>query len=263
MARYRIGLMHRYGSTLLAVIGAGAFALAVAGLGGGAARADTCCTGVYVTGVIIGGGGFIGDIRNVGPTQGLLTDDSARDSGAGGGAAIGFNWKRLGAPIRTEIEYAHMVRLDYDSRPIYTNNLSSAGFEDNVSSTSIMLNVLYDFNVGSSWWRPYAGFGIGYARNESDVNYNDFNAGGADAPDVVKRFVGTGASPRGAQAMLLASKIRALFSGRYAASLDDVKVCALPALRHRILLNFEGEAEGIRTDQIIEAIIAKLPEAKP
>jgi opacity protein-like surface antigen len=99
---------------------------------------------------------------------------------AGGGAAIGFNWKRLGAPIRTEIEYAHMVRLDYDSRPVYTNNLSSAGFEDNVSSTSIMLNVLYDFNVGSSWWRPYAGFGIGYARNESDVNYNDFNAGGAD-----------------------------------------------------------------------------------
>ncbi len=84
-----------------------------------------------------------------------------------------------------------------------------------------------------------------------------------DAPDVVKRFVGTGASPRGAQAMLLASKIRALFSGRFAAAIDDVSVSALPALRHRILLNFEGEAEGVKTDDVIKAILEKLPEAKP
>ncbi len=86
--------------------------------------------------------------------------------------------------------------------------------------------------------------------------------GGADSPESVGRFVRTGASPRGAQAMLMAAKIRALIEGRFAASIDDVKIAALPALRHRVLLNFEGEAEGIKTDQVIKEILAKLPESK-
>ncbi len=85
---------------------------------------------------------------------------------------------------------------------------------------------------------------------------------GPDAPDVCKRFVRFGASPRGAQAVLLAAKIRALFEGRFAASIDDVRAVALPALRHRTLLNFEGEAEGVKTDQVIEAILKTLPETK-
>src|SRR5258706_6447819 len=51
-----------------------------------------------------------------------------------------------------------------------------------------------------------------------------------------------------------AAKIRALFEGRFAASIDDVRYAALPALRHRVLLNFEGEAEGIKTDQVIGSI---------
>lgn len=83
-----------------------------------------------------------------------------------------------------------------------------------------------------------------------------------EATEDVKRYVSTGASPRGAQAILLASKIRALFEGRFAASIDDVKASALPALRHRMLLNFEGEAEGVRTDQVISGILEKLPEGK-
>ena len=85
---------------------------------------------------------------------------------------------------------------------------------------------------------------------------------GPDAPDLVKRFGRYGASPRGAQALLLASKIRALFEGRFAASIDDLRASALPALRHRVLLNFEGEAEGVKTDQVIEAILKTLPETK-
>jgi MoxR-like ATPase len=85
---------------------------------------------------------------------------------------------------------------------------------------------------------------------------------GPDAPDLTKRFVRYGSSPRGAQAMLLASKIRALFDGRFAASVDDVRAVAHPALRHRVLLNFEGEAEGIKTDQVIDAIIKAVPEGK-
>jgi MoxR-like ATPase len=85
---------------------------------------------------------------------------------------------------------------------------------------------------------------------------------GADAPDLTKRFVRFGASPRGAQSVLLASKIRALIEGRFAASIDDVRAVALPALRHRVLLNFEGEAEGVKTDAVLLAILKNLPEAK-
>ena len=84
----------------------------------------------------------------------------------------------------------------------------------------------------------------------------------ADAPESVTRFVRTGASPRGAQALLLAAKIRALIEGRFAASIDDVKASVLPALRHRVLLNFEGEAEGVKTDGVLTEILAKLPESK-
>jgi len=85
---------------------------------------------------------------------------------------------------------------------------------------------------------------------------------GPDAPDLVKRFVRYGSSPRGGQAVLLAAKIRALFDGRFAASVDDVRAVAHPALRHRVLLNFEGEAEGVKTDQVIDAVLKIIPEGK-
>ena len=82
----------------------------------------------------------------------------------------------------------------------------------------------------------------------------------AGSISTVKQFVKFGSSPRGAQAMLLAAKIRALFEGRFAASIDDVRASALPALRHRVLLNFEGEAEGVKTDDVLAEIIKVLPE---
>lgn len=81
-----------------------------------------------------------------------------------------------------------------------------------------------------------------------------------DALPLCKKFVRFGASPRGAQAVLLAAKIRALIEGRYAVSVDDVRAVALPALRHRVLLNFEGEADGVKTDTVLDAIVAALPE---
>ncbi len=85
---------------------------------------------------------------------------------------------------------------------------------------------------------------------------------GTDAPDLARRFVRYGSSPRGAQAVLLAAKIRALFDGRFAASVDDVRRVVHPALRHRVLLNFEGEAEGMKTDQVLDAILKAVPEGK-
>ena len=79
--------------------------------------------------------------------------------------------------------------------------------------------------------------------------------------DSVKRFVKFGSSPRGAQAIMLGAKIRALMEGRFAPGVEDVKFCALPALRHRVLLNFEGEAEGVKTDEVLKAIMKGLPES--
>jgi MoxR-like ATPase len=83
-----------------------------------------------------------------------------------------------------------------------------------------------------------------------------------DAPTGVRRFVREGASPRGAQAVLLGAKIRALMEGRFSAALEDVRASALPALRHRVLLNFEGEAEGIKTDSILTEIVKALPDSE-
>ncbi len=82
---------------------------------------------------------------------------------------------------------------------------------------------------------------------------------GSEPPELTKRFVRYGASPRGAQAVLLAAKIKALYDGRFAVSTDDVKAVAYPALRHRVLLNFEGEAEGVKTDEVIGAILKAIP----
>jgi MoxR-like ATPase len=76
------------------------------------------------------------------------------------------------------------------------------------------------------------------------------------APDVARRFVRYGASPRGAQALVLGAKVRALADGRYNVSVDDIKAMAVPALRHRVILNFEGEAEGVDTDTLITRVVA-------
>jgi MoxR-like ATPase len=78
----------------------------------------------------------------------------------------------------------------------------------------------------------------------------------------VRKLVRYGSSPRGAQAVILAAKIRALADGRFAPSFDDVRRVAAPALRHRVLLNFEGEAEGVSTDAVLGEILAALPEVK-
>ena len=82
--------------------------------------------------------------------------------------------------------------------------------------------------------------------------------GGEFAPDVTNKYVRFGASPRGAQALILAAKIRGLLDGRYHASFEDVQAVALPALRHRIILNFEAEAENVNTDKVVNEILASV-----
>ncbi len=80
--------------------------------------------------------------------------------------------------------------------------------------------------------------------------------GADEAPEEVTRWVRYGASPRGVQSLLLGAKVRAALAERVHVSFDDVRKTAPAALRHRILLGFEGEAEGITTDQIVEAVLA-------
>ena len=79
------------------------------------------------------------------------------------------------------------------------------------------------------------------------------------APELVKEYVRYGGSPRGAQALVLTGKIHALLDGRYNVSVDDIRAVALPALRHRVIRNFEGEAEGITSDAIVRSVLDAVP----
>jgi len=75
------------------------------------------------------------------------------------------------------------------------------------------------------------------------------------APESARRYIRYGASPRGAQALVLGAKVRALSDGRFNVSVDDLRAMALPALRHRLILNFEGEAAGVDVDDLVGQIV--------
>lgn len=83
---------------------------------------------------------------------------------------------------------------------------------------------------------------------------------GEFATQDTNRFIRCGASPRGAQTLVLASKVRALLEGRYNVSFEDVRKVYLPALRHRVLLNFEAQAENIPSDQVLASIVNEIKE---
>ena len=79
-----------------------------------------------------------------------------------------------------------------------------------------------------------------------------------DAPEKVRQYVRYGASPRGLQALIMTSRVRALLEGRYNVSMEDLRAVAYPALRHRIVLNFDGLADGISPEHLIEQILSEL-----
>src|SRR5262249_10587529 len=78
-------------------------------------------------------------------------------------------------------------------------------------------------------------------------------------PPVIRQWVKWGAGPRAGQALVLGAKARALLDGRSVASLDDVRAIALPVLRHRVLLNFQAEADGIDSDQVVGRLLEAVP----
>jgi MoxR-like ATPase len=83
---------------------------------------------------------------------------------------------------------------------------------------------------------------------------------GQYALPITNQYLRWGSSPRGAQTLALAAKVRALLEGRYNVSFEDVRRVYLPAMRHRVILNFEAQAEGLDTDHVLLDILEKLPE---
>ena len=78
-------------------------------------------------------------------------------------------------------------------------------------------------------------------------------------PDFVNEYVAWGAGPRAVQYLILAGKARALLKGRYHVSTEDIRQVALPVLRHRIVTNFNAEAEGVKSDTIVKKLIDAIP----
>jgi MoxR-like ATPase len=85
--------------------------------------------------------------------------------------------------------------------------------------------------------------------------------GAAGVPEAVKRYVRCGASPRAVQALILGGKVLALLDGRFNLAYADIKRLALPVLRHRLILNFEAEAENVSADKVVRDIIASVPQS--
>jgi len=83
---------------------------------------------------------------------------------------------------------------------------------------------------------------------------------GECAVPITNQYIRWGSSPRGAQTIALAAKVRALLGGRYNVSFEDIRRVYLPALRHRVLLNFEAQAEGIATDDVLRQVIEAVPD---
>ncbi|HNP73401.1 MAG TPA: MoxR family ATPase [Kouleothrix sp.] len=98
---------------------------------------------------------------------------------------------------------------------------------------------------------PIASHVLGYAARLISATHPEDK----DAPAATRQFVRYGASPRGMQALILAGKIMALLDGRFNVAFADLKLAALPALRHRLILNFEAQAEGVAPDDVIRQIV--------
>jgi MoxR-like ATPase len=83
-----------------------------------------------------------------------------------------------------------------------------------------------------------------------------------NAPDFVNEYVSWGAGPRASQYLVLGAKARAVLHGRYYASCEDIRAVAMPVMRHRIMTNFNAEAEGIKPDWIIQRLIDMVAEGE-
>src|SRR5437773_5928499 len=141
----------------------------------------------------------------------------------------------------SEEEEFQIVRLTTQSRTIDLNHILSG--EEILSLQEIVRKV------------PVADHVIRYALQFSRLTRR--TEGGC--PDFVNEYVSWGAGPRASQYMILAGKARALLKGRYHVSTEDIRQVTLPVLRHRIVTNFNAEAEGMKSDAIVKRLIEAIP----
>jgi len=80
------------------------------------------------------------------------------------------------------------------------------------------------------------------------------------APEIVNKYAALGSSPRGIQSLILAGKVQALLNGRFSVSVEDIKSVAIPALRHRIVTNFQAQAKGVDGDALVQEVLSTVPE---
>jgi MoxR-like ATPase len=133
-----------------------------------------------------------------------------------------------------------------------TTSVQDFSFERNVSGADILAfqRLVRRVPVSEAVTR-YAVRLVGASRPVSD-----------SAPDFIRRWVNWGASLRASQFLILGGKARAVMSGRYNVSIEDVRALAYPILRHRILLNFHAESERVRPDDVIRRLVEAIPEPK-
>jgi opacity protein-like surface antigen len=129
------------------------------------ARAEQGGAGDYVALRLVGGVSALDGVSDNGDPGvfGFKQDD---DLVGGTEIAVGYDWSWQNLPVRTEVEYTYRYRFDFDSR---VNGGTDSGFANNLSTHSLMVNALYDFNT-STRFQPYVGAGIGWARNSSDTD---------------------------------------------------------------------------------------------
>jgi opacity protein-like surface antigen len=141
----------------------GVLAILLYGPGGGPAAAREG-SGDYM--VIRGIGGY-SQVDNVTQTSaGVLQIRNDNDIVGGLAVALGYDWAKKGVPVRTELEYHHRARMDFDTRIV---GGTDAGFENQLSTNAVLVNLYYDFTFARRV-KPYVGAGLGWVRNTSDVD---------------------------------------------------------------------------------------------
>lgn len=125
------------------------------------ARTTSSHTGDYLSFLLIGGHSNVDDLAT---SAGILQARNDADQVGALGVVLGYNWAKKGLPIRSEIEYHYRARFDFDTRVA-----NSAGYENQLSTHSLMVNVYGDYQL-SDRWALFAGGGVGWAQNISDVD---------------------------------------------------------------------------------------------
>ena len=107
---------------------------------------------------------------------------------------------------------------------------------------------------------PVADHVYRYAMNIARSTRVSGNASGA--PDFVREWIAWGAGPRASQYLVLGGKARAILTGRFYVTTEDIQACALPVLRHRLVTNFNAESQGVTTDSIVKKLLETIPTAE-